>query len=80
MNIRTTEVKHSFTHRIFKEMQISNLQGLTCNINNQITAGIEVVDFEPEEILKLDEIFSLNDYKNKIYVYKFSWDSIISCY
>ena len=65
MIIRSTERNHNFTNLVFQQLNISNLQGLTCNLNNQITAGIEAVDYESNERIQLSEIFSASQFKIK---------------
>ena len=70
MKIRSTEREHLFTQKLFKKLKLFSLQGLTIDINHNFTAGIEAIQFEFHEEVKLEKIFQLDDVKAKYYLSK----------
>lgn len=65
MKIRSTEKPHSFTNELYKAIPIYELQGLTLDSNNNFTAGIEAVEYDLDEEVKVKSLFSLEEWKAK---------------
>jgi hypothetical protein len=65
VKIRSTEKPHSFTNELYGAVPIFGLQGLTLDSNNNFTAGIEAVEFEPNEKIDPKNLFSIIEWKAK---------------
>jgi len=65
MKIRSTEKPHSFADKLRKAIPIYDLQGLTLGSNNNFTAGIEAVEYGPEEKVDLANLFSVKEWEAK---------------
>lgn len=65
MKIRSTEKPHSFTNKLYRAIPVYDIQGLTLDSNNNFTAGIEAVEYEPDEQLDLENLFSIEKWKGK---------------
>jgi len=65
VKIRSTEKPHSFTKELYRDIPIYDIQGLTLDSNNNFTAGIEAVEYEPSEQLDLKDLFTIEEWMAK---------------
>jgi hypothetical protein len=67
MKIRTTERTHLFTDKLFKELNLFSIQGLTLNSHKEFSAGIEAIQYDKGE--KIDFLISFNELEIKAKYY-----------
>lgn len=70
MKIRSTERVHYFTNKLFGELRLFSIQGLTIDKNHNFTAGIEAIQYESDEIIDLQSIFPFLEVKAKYFLAK----------
>jgi len=68
MKIRTTERAHLFTDKLFKELSLFSIQGLTLNSQKEFSAGIEAIQYENNEKINFFDSFNELEIRAKFYL------------